>query len=53
MTSDDLVKLLNKVGEEVEAYMGEYDLTDEESQLVALTTVVMKQKIYEKLKNKI
>lgn len=49
----DLVKLLNKVGEEVEKDILEYDLNDEEVQLIESTIVEMKLKIYEKLKRKI
>ena len=49
----DLQKTLNKIGEEVEKDLLEYDLCDEEVQLVESAIVEMKQRIYEKLKNKI
>lgn len=49
----DLQKTLNKIGEEVEKDLLEYDLSDEEVQLVESAIVEMKQRIYEKLKNKI
>lgn len=49
----ELAKLLNKIGEAVEKDMLEYDLNDEEVQLIESTIVEMKQRIYEKLKNKI
>jgi hypothetical protein len=50
---ETLVKLLNKIGNEVENEIMEYDLTDEELQLVETAIVSMKQRVFEKLKNKV
>jgi hypothetical protein len=49
----DLVKTLNKIGEDVEKDLLKYELSDEEVQLIESAIVEMKQRIYEELKNKI
>ena len=53
MTPNKLVKLLNKVGDDVEKEMAEYELSDEEVQLIETAIVSMKQKLFDKLKNKL
>lgn len=47
---EKFIKILNKTGDEVENYMCEYDLNDEELQLVENTIVEMKQRIVERYK---